>query len=96
VVILVEPQVKPSIEAQAIARVHRMGQTSTVLVHRLVADDTVDERMLEMLAGKSAIFDAYARPSESASVHDAVDVTERQLAAEIIAAERERLGFAAS
>lgn len=93
VVILVEPQVKPSIEAQAIARVHRMGQTSTVLVHRLVADDTVDERMLEMLAGKSAIFDAYARPSESAAVHDAVDVTEGQLAAEIIAAERERLGF---
>lgn len=94
VVILVEPQVKPSIEAQAIARVHRMGQTSSVLVHRLIADDTVDERMLDMLAGKSSLFEAYARPSESAAVPDAIDVTEGQLATAIIAAERARLGYA--
>ncbi|HJD77387.1 MAG TPA: SWF/SNF helicase family protein, partial [Corynebacterium pollutisoli] len=93
VVIIVEPQVKPSIEAQAVARAHRMGQTSTVVVHRLIGDDTVDERMLEMLAGKSRLFDAYARPSESAQVDDAVDVTEGQLAEAIIRAERERLGF---
>ncbi|MDO5670317.1 MAG: DEAD/DEAH box helicase [Corynebacterium sp.] len=93
VVILVEPQVKPSIEAQAIARAHRMGQTSTVLVHRLIGDDTVDERMVEMLAGKTQLFDAYARPSESAQVDDAVDITEGQLAEAIIKAERERLGF---
>ena len=90
VVILVEPQVKPSIEAQAIARAHRMGQTSTVLVHRLVADDTADERLLEILGQKTKVFDAYARESESARVHDAVDVSESQLAEEIIAAERER------
>ncbi len=93
VVILVEPQVKPSIEAQAIARAHRMGQTSTVLVHRLIGDDTVDERMMEMLATKTRLFDAYARPSEFAQVDDAVDVTEGQLAEAIIRAERERLGF---
>jgi hypothetical protein len=49
--------------------------------------------MLEMLAGKAQLFDAYARPSESAAVHDAVDVTEGQLAEMIIAAERERLGY---
>lgn len=90
VVILVEPQVKPSIEAQAIARAHRMGQTSTVLVHRLVADDTADERLLEILGQKTKVFDAYARESESARVHDAVDVSESQLAEEIIAAERKR------
>ncbi len=63
------------------------------MVHRLIGDDTVDERMLEMLAGKAQLFDAYARPSESAAVHDAVDVTEGQLAEMIIAAERERLGY---
>nr|WP_241228439.1 DEAD/DEAH box helicase [Corynebacterium hylobatis] len=93
VVIIVEPQVKPSVEAQAIARAHRMGQTSTVLVHRLIGDDTVDERMLEMLVGKAQLFDAFARPSESAQVHDAVDITEGQLAEAIIAAERERLDY---
>ncbi|MGP6173071.1 SNF2-related protein [Corynebacterium sp. A21] len=93
VVIIAEPQVKPSIEAQAIARVHRMGQIATVQVHRLVADETAEERMLEMLAGKRQLFDAYARPSESAQVHDAVDISETDLAAAIIAQERERLGY---
>ncbi len=93
VVILIEPQVKPSIEAQAIARVHRMGQTTNVLVHRLIADDTADERMLEVLADKRQLFDAYARPSESAQIHDAVDVSEIDLAASVIAAERKRLGY---
>lgn len=92
-VIIVEPQVKPSIEAQAIARVHRMGQIATVQVHRLVADETAEERMLEMLAGKRQLFDTYARPSESAQVHDAVDISEPDLAAAIITQERERLGY---
>ena len=93
VVILVEPQVKPSIEAQAIARVHRMGQTSTVLVHRLVADDTADERLLDILGQKTQIFDAYARKSEAAQVHDAVDISEGDIARQIIAEEKQRLGF---
>ena len=92
VVILAEPQVKPSIEAQAIARVHRMGQTSNVLVHRLIAEGTAEERMLELLGDKAGIFDAYARPSESAQVHDAVDISESELAASLIAEERRRLG----
>lgn len=90
VVILVEPQVKPTIEDQAIARAHRMGQTRVVQVHRLIADDTADERLMEILATKRSIFDAYARPSESANVDDAVDVTESELAARIIAEERAR------
>lgn len=93
VVIIVEPQVKPSIEAQALARVNRMGQTRSVLAHRLIADDTADERMLEMLGRKEQIFDAFARESEAAAVADARDVSEGRLAEEIIAAERARLGL---
>ncbi|MFP7364738.1 SNF2-related protein [Corynebacterium callunae] len=91
--IICEPQVKPTIEQQAVARVHRMGQTATVQVHRLIGDETADERMLEILAGKREIFDVYARLSESAEVPDAVDITESQLAASIIDAERARLGI---
>lgn len=91
--IICEPQVKPTIEQQAVARVHRMGQTATVQVHRLIGDETADERMLEILAGKKEIFDVYARLSESAEVPDAVDITESQLAASIIDAERARLGI---
>ncbi|GAB3591178.1 RNA polymerase-associated protein RapA [Corynebacterium faecale] len=92
-VIICEPQVKPTVEQQAVARVHRMGQTATVNVHRLIGDDTADERMLEILAGKAKIFDVYARLSETAEIPDAVDITEAQLAANIIDAERARLGL---
>ena len=89
---LCEPQVKPSAETQAIARVHRMGQVRSVQVHRLLGDDSVDERMLEILAGKTAVFDTYVRESAMGdSAPEAVDISERNLAARIIAAEQERL-----
>lgn len=64
VVILTEPQWKPSTEEQAIARCHRMGQVRPVEVHRLLAEDSVDEWMREVLAGKSALFDEYVRRSD--------------------------------
>lgn len=92
VVILCEPQVKPSMEAQAIARAHRMGQTQTVQVHRLLSDQGVDKRMVEILAAKQAVFDEFARPSHTAdTAPEAKDVTEISLATQIIAEERERL-----
>jgi superfamily II DNA or RNA helicase len=65
VVIMTEPQLKPTIEQQAIARCHRMGQTRRVRVHRLLAKDTVDERLLEILGTKSELIEAYARDSEA-------------------------------
>lgn len=63
VVVFCEPQIKPSIETQAIARSYRMGQAHDVLVYRLMADDTVDERIKEILEEKQAIFDTYAERS---------------------------------
>ncbi len=66
-VILCEPQFKPSAENQAIARAYRMGQTRNVLVHRLLCEDSVDERILALLEDKQAIFDAFADPSAAAS-----------------------------
>lgn len=63
VVVLFEPQLKPTSEAQAIARVHRMGQPEVVLVHRLVARHSVDERLVELLGEKGELFDAFARKS---------------------------------
>lgn len=63
VVIFCEPQLTPAIENQAISRAYRMGQTSDVLVHRLLADDTIDERMLEILSNKQKEFDNYADES---------------------------------
>ena len=66
VVILCEPQLKPSIENQAISRAYRMGQTRNVLVYRLVCEDTVDERILEMLESKQQEFDSFADDSAAA------------------------------
>jgi superfamily II DNA or RNA helicase len=103
VVVLCEPQWNPAIEEQAIARAHRMGQVRRVDVHRLLAEHTVDQQMLELTAAKRAEFDEYARRSDLAeSIPDAIDVSDltavagvaSQAEAErrILAAERARLG----
>lgn len=66
VVIFCEPQLKPSIENQAISRAYRMGQARNVLVYRLLCDNTIDERIMEMLAEKQAVFNAFADKSVAA------------------------------
>jgi superfamily II DNA or RNA helicase len=84
VVILTEPQWKPTIEDQAIARCHRMGQVRSVDVHRLLAEDTVDQRMLEILATKAVLFDEYVRRSELKDQSpDAVDVSDLKAAQDV-------------
>jgi SNF2 family DNA or RNA helicase len=66
VVVICEPQYKPSIENQAISRAYRMGQARNVLVYRLLCEDSVDERMLTILEKKQAEFDAFADKSVAA------------------------------
>ncbi|MFD4173014.1 DEAD/DEAH box helicase [Streptomyces anulatus] len=92
VVILCEPQIKPTLEHQAVARAHRMGQVRTVQVHRLLATDSVDQRLVELLARKDRLFDAYARRSDLAeTTPDAVDVSDAALARRIVEEEQQRL-----
>jgi|GEM_PF-768696 len=52
-----DPWWNPAIEAQATARAHRIGQHRPVMVFRLVARETVEERMLEIQACKRALFE---------------------------------------
>ncbi|PWA98308.1 Helicase, C-terminal [Artemisia annua] len=47
-VILVEPLLNPAAEAQAISRVHRIGQTQKTLVHRFIVKDTVEESLYKL------------------------------------------------
>ncbi len=68
IVIITEPQWKPSTEDQAIARAHRMGQVRSVQVHRLLAKDSVDERIREIQENKALLFDEYARKSDAKEV----------------------------
>ncbi|MFJ3086109.1 DEAD/DEAH box helicase [Streptomyces sp. NPDC086838] len=97
VVILCEPQIKPTTEHQAVARAHRMGQIRTVQVHRLLTADSVDQRMLDIVARKERLFDAYARRSDVAeTTPDAVDVSEGELARRVVEEEQRRLRAFAS
>ncbi|GAA0398134.1 helicase SNF2 [Acrocarpospora corrugata] len=92
VVVICEPQVKPTLEHQAIARAHRMGQIRTVRAHRLLTVDSVDERMLQILDTKTQVFDAYARRSEVAEdIADAIDISDPSLAKQIVEEEQRRL-----
>ena len=88
VVIFCEPQIKPSLETQAVARAYRMGQLNSVLVYRLLCEDTVDERITELLREKQDVFDSFA--DESAAGQEYIK-KEQSLAAAIMDSEQERL-----
>ncbi|KAJ8426141.1 hypothetical protein Cgig2_032832 [Carnegiea gigantea] len=47
-VVLVEPLLNPAAEAQAISRVHRVGQTSNTLIHRFMVKNTVEESIYSL------------------------------------------------
>ncbi len=57
-VFLVDPWWNPAVEDQAADRAHRIGQDKPVMVYRMVARDTVEERILELQAKKRALADA--------------------------------------
>jgi SNF2 family DNA or RNA helicase len=60
-VFLLDPWWNPAVEAQAIDRAHRIGQTSHVFAYRLIARDTVEEKVLELQQSKRALADAILR-----------------------------------
>ncbi|MCZ6727040.1 MAG: SNF2-related protein [Acidobacteria bacterium] len=57
-VFLLDPWWNPAVEAQAIDRAHRIGQTQPVFAYRLIARDTVEEKILELQSSKRKIADA--------------------------------------
>lgn len=66
VVVICEPQYKPSTESQAISRAYRMGQTRNVIVHRLLCANTVEERIMQILWEKQEEFNRFADESSAA------------------------------
>ena len=57
-VFLLDPWWNPAVEMQAIDRTHRIGQMKPVFAYRLVARETVEERILELQSRKRALADA--------------------------------------
>jgi SNF2 family DNA or RNA helicase len=60
-VFLLDPWWNPAVEAQAIDRAHRIGQDRPVLAQRLVARDTVEEKVLALQHGKRELAEAIVR-----------------------------------
>ena len=57
-VIHYDPWWNPAAEAQATGRAHRIGQTQRVMVYRLVAEGTIEERILALQERKAALADS--------------------------------------
>ncbi len=56
-VFLLDPWWNPAVEAQAVDRVHRIGQTNTVFVYRMITAGTIEERIQALKASKKNLFD---------------------------------------
>ncbi|MEU2158914.1 DEAD/DEAH box helicase [Streptomyces sp. NPDC019396] len=56
----------PAVEAQATDRAHRIGQTRTVQVHRMIAEGTVEDRIADLLEAKKSLADAVLGTGEQA------------------------------
>ena len=57
-VFLLDPWWNPAVEAQAIDRTHRIGQTHQVFAYRIIARDTVEEKVLQLQETKRNLADA--------------------------------------
>jgi hypothetical protein len=57
-VFLLDPWWNPAVEAQAVDRAHRIGQTRQVFAYRLIARETVEEKVLELQKTKRDLADA--------------------------------------
>jgi superfamily II DNA or RNA helicase len=66
-VFLLDPWWNPAVEAQAADRAHRIGQNRPVVVHRLIARDTVEEGILKLHERKRALADAALEDSDGSS-----------------------------
>ncbi len=57
-VFILDPWWNPAVEAQAIDRTHRIGQTKPVFAYRMICQDTVEQRITELQAQKKQLADA--------------------------------------
>ena len=56
-VFILDPWWNPAAENQAVDRAHRIGQESTVMVYRLVSEDTIEEKVVALQERKRQLFD---------------------------------------
>ncbi len=66
-VFLLDPWWNPAAEDQAADRAHRIGQNNPVLIHRLIARETVEEKILELQLKKRDLAKAILEGAEAAA-----------------------------
>jgi superfamily II DNA or RNA helicase len=57
-VFLLDPWWNPAAENQAVDRAHRIGQDRQVMVYRMIAEDTIEEKVLALQRRKAELFDS--------------------------------------
>jgi SNF2 family DNA or RNA helicase len=64
-VFILDPWWNPAVEAQAVDRAHRIGRQRPVMAYRLIARDTVEEKILQLQAEKRELADAIVRADDN-------------------------------
>jgi len=64
-VFILDPWWNPAVEAQAVDRAHRIGRTRPVMAYRLIASDTVEEKILQLQAEKRELAESIVRADEN-------------------------------
>ena len=72
-VVVLDPWWNPATEMQAVDRAHRIGQTKPVVVYRLVAKDTIEQKVMQLKAAKAGL---------AASLLDGADLASADLTAD--------------
>ncbi|XAL98170.1 DEAD/DEAH box helicase [Phycisphaeraceae bacterium D3-23] len=78
-VFIMDPWWNPAVEAQAIDRTHRIGQTKPVFAYRMICEDTVEQRILELQGRKRDLAEAIVGGEENIIANLTRDDLERLL-----------------
>jgi SNF2 family DNA or RNA helicase len=73
-VIHYDPWWNPAAEAQATDRAHRIGQDKPVFVYKLIAEGTIEERMLELQGRKATLANGLFDPDQGNGGFEATDL----------------------
>ena len=76
---LLDPWWNPAVEAQAIDRAHRVGQTKNVFAYRMICRDTVEEKIAELQKKKRDLADAILDGGDQKSILKDLSVEDLEL-----------------
>ena len=69
-IILLDPWWNPAVEEQAAARAHRIGQEEIVTVYRIIAQNTIEERIRELHRNKQRLSNSILESHPAPSIND--------------------------